>query len=262
MKIRVLLAGVADIRFPLHEVALGAGGTIEEAPTARRLLSPFDEAALELALKLRDGKPGTRVEVWVLGGPNGDALLRAAAAFKPDALQRVDLQPARLWDAAFTARQLASLLARDKRPADLLLIGREFGDLDEGSVPVLLARRLGLACFSLAQHAEWQGDGVRLMREQGTCEQWLDVAAPLLASVTNDRRNKLRHPLMKNVMEAKRMTFEVLEAAGEPCGDTQLLELAPALAASRGGDCRMLGGRPAEQAEALLGWLREQGVKP
>jgi electron transfer flavoprotein beta subunit len=107
MKILVLLGGVADIRFPLHPLSLSAEGLIEEGGNARRLLGPFDEAALELALKLRDKRPETQLEVLLLGGANSDNLLRAVAAFRPDRLQRLDLVPACPWDAQLSARQIA-----------------------------------------------------------------------------------------------------------------------------------------------------------
>lgn len=260
MKILILLAGVADIRYPLHPLSLD-GAAVVEGTGARRLLSPFDEAALEVALKLRDARPQTRLEVLVLGGANADNLLRAVAAFKPDRLQRLDLQPASLWDAPLTAGQLAAVLAGEAADAELVLIGREFGDLDDGGVPVLLASRLGRPLFALAQHAEWDGERVRLLRERSAREEWLTVAAPLLASVTNDKRNKLRHPLMKNVMEAKRLSFEgvTAKASEEPLA---LVELAAARVVQRDGDCRLLEGAAPEQARALLGWLKEQGGNP
>ncbi|MBM7059327.1 electron transfer flavoprotein subunit beta [Pseudomonas sp. UL073] len=259
MNILVLLAGVADIRFPLHPLSL-ADGRIEEGGNARRLLSPFDEAALELALKLRDARPDTRIEVLVLGGANAENLLRAVAAFRPDALRRLDLFPACPWDASMTAQQIATLLATQGTAPDLLLIGREFGDLDEGSLPVRLASQLGHPLFALAQHAEWAGEQVRLLRERGAREEWLVLEAPLLASVTNDKRNKLRHPLMKNVMEAKRMSFDAVGAPAPASTTLALSELMPARASERGGDCRLLAGTPAQQAKELLVWLTEQGV--
>ncbi|AMO75991.1 electron transfer flavoprotein subunit beta/FixA family protein [Pseudomonas citronellolis] len=260
MKILILLAGVADIRFPLHPLSLDDGAVVEGAG-ARRLLSPFDEAALEVALKLRDAHPETRLEVLVLGGANADNLMRVVAAFKPDRLQRLDLLPACLWDAPLTASQLASVLVREGSDAELVLIGREFGDLDDGGVPVLLASRLGRPLFALAQHAEWVGERVRLLRERGAREEWLTVAAPLLASVTNDKRNKLRHPLMKNVMEAKRLSFDGVTAE-VPAVPLALIELAAARAVQRGGDCRLLEGTAPVQARALLDWLKAQGVNP
>ena len=101
----------------------------------------------------------------------------------------------------------------------------------------------------------------RLLRERGAREEWLTVAAPLLASVTNDKRNKLRHPLMKNVMEAKRLSFDGVTAE-VPAVPLALIELAAARAVQRGGDCRLLEGTAPVQARALLDWLKAQGVNP
>lgn len=260
MNILVLLAGVADIRFPLHALSLGSNGQIEEPANARRLLSPFDEAALEVALKLRDARPETQVNVLLLAGANNENLLSTVAAFRPHSLRRLDLVPVCLWDARLTAQQIAALIDREQRAPDLILIGREFGDLDEGSIPVLLARRLDRLQFSLAQYADWSGDTVRLIRERGVCEEWLDVNQPLLASVTNDKRNKLRHPLLKNVMEAKRMSFTEVVAVADGKGSLSLLNLATAQTTERGGVCRMLEGNATQQAKALVAWIKEQGV--
>ncbi|EXF94121.1 hypothetical protein HK44_007695 [Pseudomonas fluorescens HK44] len=260
MNILVLLAGVADIRFPLHTLSLAGDGQIEEPASARRVLSPFDEAALEVALKLRDARPETQIDVLLLAGANSENLLRTVAAFRPHSLRQLELVPTCLWDARLTAQQIAALIDRERLAPDLLLIGREFGDLDEGSIPVLLACRLDREQFSLAQYAQWSGDTIRLIRERATCEEWLDVDRPLLASVTNDKRNKLRHPLLKNVMEARRMNFAKASAPSARPGALSLVGLVAAQAAERRGACRMLEGDAMQQAKALLIWMKEQGV--
>jgi electron transfer flavoprotein beta subunit len=112
----------------------------------------------------------------------------------------------------------------------------------------------------MAQFGQWQDAQLWLMRESGTCEEWLQVDQPLLASVTNDRRNKLRHPLMKNVMQAKRMTFIRITASAPARVGLSLSQLETAPLIARGGECRLLSGDVAEQAKALIGWLKEQGV--
>src|SRR5690606_24632142 len=121
MDILVLLAGVADNRYPLHEIRLD-NGLISESGQSRRILSPFDEGALELALKLRDQRPGCRIEVLVLGGSNQDNLLRTVAAFKPDRLRCLQLQPYCPWDAALSSGQIAGLLEREELSPGLVLI--------------------------------------------------------------------------------------------------------------------------------------------
>jgi electron transfer flavoprotein beta subunit len=262
MKIVVLLAGVADIRFPLHSISLSSQATIDEQGSPRRVLSPFDEAALEVALKLRDACTTTQVDVLLLDGANSENLMRSVAAFRPDSLQCLELKPFQLWDARQTAAQICGLLERDYGGHELVLVGREMGDLDEGSIAVLLARRLGRLQFAMAQFGQWQGEKLWLMRERGTCEEWLKVDQPLLASVTNDRRNKLRHPLMKNVMQAKRMTFSHVAASAPMRAGMTLSQLQAAPVIPRIGQCRLLNGDVGQQAKALACWLKEQGVNP
>jgi len=257
MNILVLLAGVADSRYPLHEVGL-ENGLISEAGQSRRILSPFDEGALELALKLRDQRPECRIEVLVLGGSNQDNLLRSVAAYKPDQLRCLQLQPSCPWDAALSSEQIADLLAREHLTPELVLIGREFGDLDEGGLPVMLAARLGLPLFALAQFAEWQDGQLSLLRERGTRQQWHRPQEPLVATVTNDRRNKLRHPLMKNVMMAKKMSFDCVQAPAQRPETVQPVALLPAREVQRGGHCHMLEGDVQAQATALLAYLRKE----
>lgn len=258
MNILVLLAGVADNRYPLHEIGL-EHGRVSESAQSRRILSPFDEGALELALKLRDQRDDCHIEVLVLGGSNEENLLRTVAAFKPDRLRCLQLQPYCPWDAQLSSGQIVQLLRDQGLQPDLLLIGREFGDLDEGGLPVMLAARLDLSLFSLAQYAEWQDGRLSLLRERGTSQQWHRPWGPLLATVTNDRRNKLRHPLMKNVMMARKMSFDSVVAGGAAGSELSPAQLLPAREIQRSGNCRMLEGDLSSQATALLAYLQGEG---
>lgn len=258
MNILVLLAGVADNRYPLHEIGLEQG-RISESAQSRRILSPFDEGALELALKLRDQRDDCHIEVLVLGGSNEENLLRTVAAFKPDRLRCLQLQPYCPWDAQLSSGQIIQLLRDQGLQPDLLLIGREFGDLDEGGLPVMLAARLDLPLFSLAQYAEWQDGRLSLLRERGTSQLWHRPSGPLLATVTNDRRNKLRHPLMKNVMMARKMSFDSVVAGGAVGSELSPAQLLPAREIQRAGKCRMLEGEVTSQALALLAYLQGEG---
>jgi len=256
MNILVLLAGVADNRYPLHSIELGTNGEIVESGQTRRILSPFDEGALELALKLRDKSDTTRIDVLVMGGPNEEALAKSVAAYKPDSLKVLALEPFRPWDSVLTAGQLSDFVEASGLQPGLVLIGREFGDLDEGGIPVLLAAKLAMPCFSLTQFAEWQGSDLRLMRESGLRREWILVVGPCLATVTNDKRNKLRHPLMKNVMMAKREAVEVARHSTDSHGQVAAVSMADPVAVSRGGQCEMLEGNVEEQARAIARYLK------
>ncbi len=257
MNILVLLAGVADNRFPLHQLGVDEQGAVVESGHARRQLSPFDEGAMELALKLRDSDESVRIDVLVLEGLADDGVLRAVAAFKPDSVRRLAPQPARLWDGAFCATQFAAAIGTNDVAPDLILIGREFGDQDEGSLPVMLAAELGYSHVALVQFAQWHEGDVRLMRESGVAREWYRLAGRTLATITNDKRNKLRHPLMKNVMAAKRQSFETL--AAPQCTEAvpmQLDGLHAAAPVQRDVQCQILAGSLREQAQALAALLR------
>lgn len=258
MDILVLLAGVADSRFPLHDVSLDENGNLTETGQTRRILGPFDEGSLELALKLRDKNDSARVHVLVLGGANEEALARSVAAYKPDSLRVLELQPFSPWDAALTASQMGTFIRSETSAPDLVFIGREFGDLDEGSIPMLLAGELEMPVFSLTQFAQWRGDQVRLMRERGTSREWLALhGAPCLATVTNDKRNKLRHPLMKNVMMAKRQAVDkVCQSTGD-AGQVAARSISEPEVSERSVQCRMLEGSVQEQASAIAGYIRQ-----
>ncbi len=260
MNILVLLAGVADNRFPLHRLDVDTLEGVVESGHARRQLSPFDEGALELALKLRDTAGSDKevhIDVLVLEGLADEAVLRAVAAFKPDSIRRLSPQPARLWDGAFSASQFSAAIRAEGLAPELILVGREFGDQDEGSLPIMLAAELGYPHFSLAQFAQWYEGDVRLMRESGVLREWYRFEGPLLATVTNDKRNKLRHPLMKNVMVAKRQNFETIKATqSSNIEPMQLVELEAAPHAQREVQCQMLRGSLHEKAQALAAFLR------
>jgi electron transfer flavoprotein beta subunit len=251
MNVCVLLSGIADAKWPVPDLgrACDAAGIADEQP---RILSPFDEAALEIALKLRDADPATKIAAVLVAPKSQDKLARAVAGFRPDQLVHLDAATLPLWDAARATGALLHALESLEVQADLILVGREFGDLDDGTLPIALAERLGRPFLGLVQQVLVADGALQLMREHGAGEQWVTLPPPVVATVTNDRRNRLRQPLLKNVMAAKRATIACVQPAGVP--DTRTLELVSAAlreAPARASACRMLAGTVAEQAADL-----------
>lgn len=244
MKIMVLIAGVLDPKWP---VTLGDDG-LPARGRDRLVLSPFDEAALELALKIRDARQDVELQALVAGGPDAEKLAKAICALNVPNVSTLAIHAP--WDQAVVARSLAAA-ATD---ADLILIGREFGDCDDGLVPPMLAGLLDLPYFGRVQTIE-ASPVLRLMREAGSHEEWLSVHGRLVASATNDRRNRLRKPLMKNVMQARQV--QILHHDAETAIATHLTlggctELAGARTVT---ECRMIDGDVQTQARALAALL-------
>lgn len=252
IRICVVLAGILDPKWPLP--AFAADGA--PAPqTERVVFSPFDEAALELALKLRDAAPSeTALSVLILN--TSEKLGRAVAAYNITDICCLKIDPARRWDLNAMAGALAQAIG-ERGGAELILIGREAGDCDGGVFPALFAGRLGLPLFGLAQYARRENGGVSLMRETGDCEEWLMLDRPLVASITNDRRNRLRKPLMKNVQAAR---SAMIGRAALPLDPSQarFRSLAARASERRKIACRKLAGSPDEQAAQLARFLFDE----
>ena len=138
------------------------------------------------------------------------------------------------------AKRLAATIGTLEEKPDLVLIGREFGDYDDGIVAPCLAASLGWSFFGLTQHARWSEQGLGLYRERRNVEEWLVVGRPVVASVTNDRRSRLRHLMMKNVMEAKRMAIPIITIPEGPAGGITLTAVEHAPPRAREVACRIL----------------------
>jgi electron transfer flavoprotein beta subunit len=266
MQLVVLLAGIVDPKWRLERLALRPdAGQADETGLPKRL-SPFDEAALETALKLRDADPAVRCSVVVVGDAASDPLLRAVLAFRPHRALRFDTSGLALWDPFAAVRLLGAALDALGAPPDLVLMGREFGDADDGVLPALLAEARGFLFFGQA-HAVMAGEGGLLaIRTRGPREEQQRLAPPALVSITNDRGNRLRHPLMKNVALAKRETLEILSPPPlDPARALEARSLSVVPPPGRGaGACRILGGpldaQVTELADYLRGWRR--GASP
>lgn len=252
MHLLVLIAGVADPKWPLPAAADAAA--LQAHGERYALLSPFDEAALELALKLRDADPAVAIHAMVAGP---ESLARKVAEWRLDSVQRITPGVA-AWDAPAFAGAVAGAAAAIAADAALVLTGREFGDYDDGALPPLLARAMQLPHVGLAVAVSMRDGSPWAARQRAGRIERVRLEGRALVSVTNDSQNRLRHPLLKNVMAARKLRIDIL-AASAPAPSVTLVGLQAPVAAKRGSACRMLTGSAREQADALAQVLLEEG---
>ena len=227
-------------------------------------LSPFDKAALECALQLRDAGDEVTITVIVASGTTAsvEGLMRTVAGYRPDHLLGREISVAELWDAQATASRLATALDDAPAAPDFVLIGREFGDYDDGAVAPCLGETLAWPFVGLIHEIRRQQSACTFVRQRGDIEEHFATAGPVVASVTNAPCNRLRHPLLKNVMAAKRARFAAARC-GAPLAATsrELIAVSPAVATSRRTTpCRLIGGSTEQQAAALADYLLRLGV--
>lgn len=169
------------------------------------VISPYDEFALEAALRLKEGKGDGEVVVMSVGEPAAAEQLRSALAVGAD--RAVLLKGQTSFDGLATARAIAA----EASGADLLLFGMKAIDDDQQQVGPMVAELLGLPCVSVVAEFELEDGKVVCHREvEGGVEI---VEAPLPAVITMTKgKFEPRYPSLKGIMAAKKKPLEEKDA--------------------------------------------------
>ncbi|MGD8908166.1 MAG: electron transfer flavoprotein subunit beta/FixA family protein [Chromatiales bacterium] len=202
MKILVCVKRVVDANVKISVKADGSG---VELANLKMAMNPFDEIAVEEAVRLREsGKADEGVAVS-LGGKACQETLRTALAMGLDrgVLVRCDteLQPLSV------AKMLAELVRREQ--PDLVIMGKQAIDDDNNQTGQMLAALLGWGQGTFASQVVLSEGEVEVTREiDGGLET---LALPLPAVVTTDLRlNEPRYVKLPNIMKAKKKPLEVI----------------------------------------------------
>jgi len=223
------------------------------------VVSPYDEYAVEEALRLRESKGGT-VRVVSVGRDEALAVLRKALAMGADEAFLVKDDAPESYDGLRTARIIARAVERRFGGADLLLFGKQSVGADNSQVPAMVAELLGLPQATVVTKLEI-GDGTATAwREiEGGTEK---VALALPAVVTAQKGlNEPRYETLKGIMAAKKKDIPVvtLEELGlgpdDLAGRVTVTGLEVPAARQAG---KVLQGEPAETARELVRLLRNE----
>jgi electron transfer flavoprotein beta subunit len=221
LKIVVTVKRVED---PESKIRVTADGTGIVTDGVNYKVNPFDEIAVEEALRLRE-RHGGEVVVVSIGGERSVTELRAALAMGADRAILVKHDGA--LDPVIVSALLAKLHEREK--PDLVLLGKQSIDDDQNQVGQYLAERLGLgqATFaskteSLESEAEQKKQPGLLLSADGACLTVLreidggveSLELRLPAVVTTDLRlNKPRFASLPGIMKAKKKEVRIVPAA-------------------------------------------------
>jgi electron transfer flavoprotein beta subunit len=219
-----LLVAVKRVEDPESRIRVRPDGTGVTTEGMSYRMNPFDEVALEEALRLRERHGGELVAVSA-GGEGCRAELRAAMAMGAD--RAILLRHDGPLDASGVSRLLALLSARE-RP-DLILLGKQAIDDDQGQTGAYLAERLNWPQATCASKAEPLDGEAERMREPGlkvsgdgkelTVIREVDggvetLAVELPAIVTTELHlNKPRFAALSSVLRSKKRPVEELMAS-------------------------------------------------
>ena len=254
MKILVLVKQVPDTA---TQVKIGADHKAIDTAGITWIVSPYDEFALEEALRIKEKRGQGEVVAVSLGPDRVKETLRSCLAMGADRAIHL-LDPA--WDggdALTTARALAAAI-KQEAPA-LVLCGRQAIDDDMGAVGAQVAELLGWPCASwiTEEVVDAGGTSIRVGRQAEGGLEVFDLPLPAVASAQKGL-NEPRYPTLKGIMGAKKKEIKDVKAADlglaveSPALSVVTLEALPPRPPGR-----IIPGEPAEAARELVRALRE-----
>jgi electron transfer flavoprotein beta subunit len=200
MKVLVAVKRVVDYNVKIRVKADGSG---VETANVKFSMNPFDEIAVEEAVRLKEAGKATEIVAVSMGPAQCQETLRTAMAIGADrgihVVTDAELQPLAV------AKMLKALVGREN--PDLVILGKQAIDDDCNQTGQMLAALLGWPQGANASKVVPEGSSVEVTREiDGGLER---VALTLPAIVTTDLRlNEPRYASLPNIMKAKKKPLD------------------------------------------------------
>ncbi len=203
MKILVPVKRVVDYNVKIRVKPDGSG---VDLANVKMSMNPFDEIAVEEAIRLKEKGVATEIVVVSIGPAQASETLRTALAMGADRgiLVKVDgaVEPLAV------AKILKGIVAEEQ--PGLVVLGKQAIDDDTNATGQMLAALTGLAQGTFASKVEVAGDTVAVTREVDGGLQTVSLKMP--AIVTTDLRlNEPRYASLPNIMKAKKKPVDTLK---------------------------------------------------
>lgn len=245
MKVLVSVKRVPDYQ---AKVKVKADGSAIETDGIKWILNPFDEIAVEEAIRLREAGVVAEVVVVTVGPEDAAQQLRMAMAMGADSAVLVKYDG--VVDSDLASRAIAEVYKRGQY--GLVVLGKQAIDSDCSQTGQLMAERLGLpqACF--ASKVAIEGGKATVTREvDGGLET---IRIPLPCVVTTDLRlNEPRYASLPGIMKAKKKPLEEIAIADlgiDLAPKIKVLKMIPPPGRK--------GGRKVESIEELVRCLQQE----
>ena len=205
MKALVAVKRVVDYNV---KVRVKADGSDVDIGNVKMSMNPFDEIAVEEAVRLKEAGKVSEIVAVSLGEKKCEETLRTALAMGADRAVHVET------DAKLEPLTVAKLLkaVADKENPQILLLGKQAIDDDANQVAQMLAALLNAAQGTFASKVQIEGEEALVTREIDGGEE--TVALKLPAVISADLRlNEPRFVKLPNIMAAKKKPLEKLSPA-------------------------------------------------
>jgi len=202
MKILVGIKRVVDYNVRIRVKSDGSG---VDTDGVKMSINPFDEIALEEALRIREAGQADEVIVVSLGGSACQQQLRTGLAMGADRAIQIDSDENQ--QPLTVAR--AFLKIAEKEQAGLVLLGKQAIDDDNSQTAQMMAALWDRPQATFASGMTLTGDTVNVVREVDAGLETIEVDLPAVISV-DLRLNEPRFVKLPDIMKAKRKPLEVI----------------------------------------------------
>jgi len=232
------------------------GGGIDPAGI-KWVLNPYDEFAVEEAIKLRDANPGAQINV-VTVGPKERAVesLRTALAMGADEAMVVHSPEA--LDAYSTAKALSAVI-KQEGGAQVVFTGKLSIDNNQSSVSQMVAEFLSIPHATVVSKFQFNKESVLVERDiEGGAKEKIQLSVPCLVAA-NKGLNMPRYASLPGIMKAKKKTIKEFDLASLGVSDSDRkvsyaqFSLPPEKPA-----VKILQGDASTQASELVKLLRDE----
>ncbi len=247
MKVLVPVKRVVDYNV---KIRVKPDGTGVDLANVKQSINPFDEIAVEEALRLKEAGKVTEVIVVSIGPAQATETLRSGLAVGAD--RGILVKAEGRVEPLAVAKVLAKIVEQEK--PDLVILGKQAIDDDSNQTGQILAALLGWGQGTFASKVELGADSVDVTREVDGGLQTVSLKLP--AIITTDLRlNEPRYASLPNIMKAKKKP--IAETTPEELG----VDVAPRLKVLNTTEPakRQAGVKVADAAE-LVSKLKEAGV--
>ena len=209
MKVLVPVKRVIDYNVKVRVKADGSG---VDLANVKMSMNPFDEIAVEEAIRLKEAGKATEIVAVSIGVKQNQETLRTALAMGADRAILViaaddvhqDIEP-------LSVAKILAAIAKEEEPG-LILCGKQAIDNDMNATGQMLSALLGWSQAMYANKVDVDGDSAIVTREVDGGLQTIKVKMPTVIS-TDLRLNEPRYASLPNIMKAKKKPLDEKTAA-------------------------------------------------
>lgn len=203
MKILVAVKRVID---PYVKIRVKGDNSGVETLNTKMAMNPFDEIALEEALRLREQHHANEVIAVSIGGDNTQETLRHALALGAD--RAILIRTNKSFVSLNTAKILQKII--DQEQPKLVLMGKQSIDGDNNQTPQMLAGLLGWPQATYASKIQFNNTQLEVTREIDGGLETIKISLPAVISA-DLRLNEPRYASLPNIMKAKSKPLNIIE---------------------------------------------------